>query len=116
MTAPLGQHVTVTIDRPVGSRHPRWPDTVYPINYGYIEGVLGGDGQWQDAYLLGVDRPVSRYDGVVIAVIERADDCECKWVVAPEGKRFTADDIRRQTHFAERYFDSHILVLGEPNP
>ena len=50
----LGKTVTVTIDRPLGSRHPRHPDLLYPINYGYIAGIMGGDGEEQDAYLLGV--------------------------------------------------------------
>ena len=26
----------------------------YPINYGYIEGVMAPDGEEQDAYILGV--------------------------------------------------------------
>lgn len=30
--------VTVTVDRPLGSRHPHHPDIVYPVNYGYVAG------------------------------------------------------------------------------
>ena len=29
----------------------------YPINYGYIEGVMAPDGEEQDAYILGVNEP-----------------------------------------------------------
>ncbi len=32
----LGKTVTIKIDRHMGSVHPNYPDTVYPINYGYI--------------------------------------------------------------------------------
>jgi len=49
----LGTVVTVTIDRPLGTSHPKHPSIVYPINYGYIHGVLAPDGDWQDAYVLG---------------------------------------------------------------
>ena len=32
--------VTVTVDRPLGSSHPKYKDLYYPINYGYIKGVI----------------------------------------------------------------------------
>ena len=32
--------VTVTVDRPLGSCHPKHPDLYYPVNYGYIPGVM----------------------------------------------------------------------------
>ena len=41
----LGQHVKVTIDRPMGSFHPEHKDLYYPINYGYIEGIIAADGE-----------------------------------------------------------------------
>lgn len=40
----IGKIVKGKIDRPLGSRHPRHPDMIYPINYGYVEGVIAGDG------------------------------------------------------------------------
>lgn len=39
----IGKTVTVTVDRPIGTHHPKHPEIVYPINYGYVEGLLGGD-------------------------------------------------------------------------
>lgn len=41
----------VTIDRPAGSVHPRFPDLVYPIDYGYVNGTKSQDGQGM-TYLL----------------------------------------------------------------
>ena len=41
----LGETVTVTIDRPMGTYHPNHPDIYYPVNYGYIEGIIAGDGE-----------------------------------------------------------------------
>lgn len=60
--------VTVTIDRPMGSFHPQHKNLYYPINYGYIEGIIGGDGEYQDAYVIGVDIPLSHFTGKVIAL------------------------------------------------
>ena len=40
----IGTEVRGTIDRPLGSSHPRHPEMIYPINYGYVDGVIGGDG------------------------------------------------------------------------
>lgn len=41
----------VVIDRPAGSRHPRYRDIVYPLDYGFLEGVLGGDGNPIDVWV-----------------------------------------------------------------
>ena len=89
----IGNTVTVKIDRPMGSYHPKHKDMYYPINYGYIEEIIAPDGEEQDAYLLGVDEPVPEYTGVLIAIIHRYDDVEEKWVVAPEGMMFTKEEI-----------------------
>ena len=103
--------VTVTVDRPLGSYHPKHKSIFYPVNYGYIEGIIGGDGEEQDAYILGVAVAVSRFEGEVIARIVREDDVEEKWVVAPVGIRFTAEEIAAATHFQEQYFRSRIELL-----
>jgi inorganic pyrophosphatase len=109
--ADMEKEVTVTVDRPLGSYHPKHKNLYYPVNYGYVEGVLGGDGEEQDAYILGVDTPLSTFRGRVIAVIRRADDVEEKWVVAPKGTAFTEEDVRRETHFQEQYFKISIEML-----
>ena len=88
--------VTVQIDRPMGSVHPKHPNIVYPINYGYVPRIMGGDGEEQDAYILGVDDPLDRFAGWVVAIIHRRDDVEDKWVVAPKGLS------RRKRRFVRR--------------
>ena len=105
------QMVTVVVDRPMGSYHPQHPDLYYPISYGYVPGVMAGDGEEQDAYLLGLDGPVARFTGELIAVIHRLDDQEDKWVVVPAGMRFTREEIRAATDFQEQYFHSEIIFL-----
>lgn len=104
----IGDIVKVTVDRPMGSYHPEYKDMYYPINYGYIEGILAPDGEEQDAYILGIDRAVEEFEGRIIAVIHRYDDAEEKWVVAPDGKTFTVEEIKAQVAFREQYFNSEI--------
>lgn len=111
----IGIRVTVTVDRPLGSVHPEHSELYYPVNYGYVEGVLAEDGEEQDAYILGIDTPLKCFTGTVIAVIERKDDVESKWVVAPEGVVFTTNEIRRKVHFQEKYFSSTIHTIRLAN-
>lgn len=106
----IGKTVTVTVDRAMGTYHPKHPDIYYSINYGYIEGVMARDGEEQDAYILGVDEPVEKFTGRVIAIIHRNDDVEEKWVVAPDNISFSAEEIMRQVHFQEQYFDTEIIM------
>ena len=106
----LGKIVKVIIDRPMGTYHPKHKDLYYPINYGYIEGIIAPDGEEQDAYVLGADEPVSEFTGKIIAIIKRFDDVEEKWVVAPENMIFTKDDIMKQVEFQEKYFKTEIIM------
>lgn len=110
MNSVIGRTVTVTVDRPLGSYHPEHEDMYYPINYGYVEGIMAPDGEEQDAYILGVDEAVEKFAGTVIAVVHRNDDVEEKWVVVPEGMTFTKEEIMKQIYFQEQYFDSKIMV------
>jgi inorganic pyrophosphatase len=79
----------LVIDRPKGSTHPRYPKLVYPLNYGYLEGTKGGDGQ-------GVDVWVGSCPGVVDAVLVTVDlekrDVEVKILLGctSEEKRIAA--------------------------
>lgn len=104
----IGKTVTVTVDRPLGSCHPEHKDMYYPVNYGYIRGIMAPDGEEQDAYILGTDKAVTEFTGKVIAVIHRYDDVEDKWVVVPEESNYTKEEIRDQVQFQEQYFQSEI--------
>ncbi|MBQ3601548.1 MAG: inorganic pyrophosphatase [Lachnospiraceae bacterium] len=106
----IGRTVTVTVDRPLGSYHPKHKDIYYPINYGYVEGIMAPDGEEQDAYILGVAEAVEKFIGNIIAVVHRNDDVEEKWVVAPVGMTFTKEEIMEQIHFQEQYFNSEIMM------
>ena len=108
----LGKTVTVTIDRPIGFHHvTKGIHLDYTINYGFLPGVTGGDGEEQDVYVLGVSEPLETFTGIIIGAVRRRDDNEDKLVAAPEGVTFTAEQIRKEIHFVEKYFDSQIFSL-----
>lgn len=106
----IGKIVKVIVDRPLGSYHPVHKNLFYPVNYGYVKDIIAADGEGQDAYILGVDAPINEFTGKVIAVIHRLDDIEDKWVVAPEGMSFTAEQIMDLVNFQEQYFKTVVLL------
>ena len=106
----MGKLVHVVVDRPVGYQH---GDIVYPINYGYIPGIIAGDGEEQDAYILGINEPLAEFDGQVIAAICRKNDCEDKLVVAPVESVYHQGQIAEAVHFQEQYFDTRIISCFE---
>ena len=106
----IGQTVKIQIDRPLGSFHPKHPDICYPVNYGYVEGIIAPDGEEQDVYVLGVDEPLKEFSGRIIAVIHRLDDVEDKWVAAPENVTFTKEEIMERVRFQEQFFKTEIEI------
>lgn len=66
------------MDRPLGSRHPNNPDMIYPLNYGYVEGITAADGDEQDVYIFGTDKPLKEFKGKIIKVYHRFNDTEDK--------------------------------------
>lgn len=106
----LGKIVRVIIDRPLGSYHPTHKDIYYPINYGYVEGVIANDLEEQDAYILGVNKPLKEFEGKVIAIIHRLNDIEDKLIVAPIDKSYTKEEILKFVEFQEQYFKIEIIM------
>ena len=84
---------------------------IYPVNYGYLPGILAGDGEEQDAYILGVSVPLTEFDGVAIGAAVRRDDVEDKLIAAPEGMYFSREEVEQAVRFQEQYFDSEILLF-----
>ncbi len=108
----LGKKVVIGIDRPVGYVHQKENYSLtYPINYGYIPGVIGGDGEELDVYLLGVSEPVEQYECEIIAIAHRNNDVEDKLVGAPVGTCFSKEEIEAAIHFQEQYYDTQIETL-----
>ncbi len=104
-----GRRITVEIDRPLGTRHPREDDILYGVNYGFVPGTLAPDGHPMDVYVLDGGEPLDRCEATVIAIVRRRDDVEDKLVAVlnPESA-WDSTAIRAAVDFQERYFDSWI--------
>ncbi len=116
----IGQTFTVTVDRPIGEEHPKHKGLLYPVNYGYVEGLTAGDGEEQDVYILGIDRKMEMGETislVIVAIIFRENDNEDKWVGVP--KEMLGDEICcecnivHKTYFQEQYYKSQVFCLYE---
>lgn len=103
--------LNVTVDRPLNFVD-RFGN-VYPVNYGFISGIIGGDSEQQDAYIISktLTEPVDTFRGELVAIIHRHNDNEDKWVVTSENEKISEDYILKMTHFLEKYFDSEIEML-----
>ena len=104
----LNKTLKVTIDRPLGSKHPKH-GFIYPVNYGYVPNTISGDGEELDCYILGIYEPIETFKGKCIAIIHRLNDNDDKLIIVPENKSFSNNEIRVLTDFQEQYFESEIL-------
>lgn len=69
----------VVVDRPKGTAHPRWPEFVYPLDYGYLEGTTAMDGGGVDVWLGSLPgRPVT---GAIMTLDLLKKDAEIKLLV-----------------------------------
>ena len=106
----LNKIVDVVMDRPLGSRHSeKYPNHIYPVNYGYVPNTISGDGEELDCYILGVFEPLKTFKGKCIAIIHRTNDNDDKLIVVPEGRNYSNEEIRALTEFQERFFESEII-------
>lgn len=104
----LGKEVEVTIDRPIGSKHPKYK-TVYEVNYGFIKNTKAPDGEDLDAYFLGVKNPIQEGRGVCIAIAHRRDNDDDKLIVVPDGVEMSNEEIEKAIEFQEQWFDTKII-------
>ncbi len=104
----IGREVNIIIDRPLGSRHPRY-GFVYKLNYGYLPGTVSGDGEELDAYILNVKEPLRQFSGCCVAVLHRLDDDDDKLIVVPSGTSVSDSEIEIQTAFQEQWFKHEII-------
>ena len=69
----------IVIDRPQGSRHPRLPNIVYPLDYGYLADTGAIDGGGIDAWRGSL--PDRRVIGVIATIDLFKRDAEIKLLI-----------------------------------
>jgi len=101
----IGNQVNVTIDRPLGSSHPKYPQLIYKLDYGFIPNTLAPDGEELDAYVLGSSGKFKDLKGLCIGAVLRFDGDD-KLIVAFDlsFKNTGAQQIWKLTAFQEKYF------------
>ena len=109
MESYLGKLVKITMDRPLGSKHPKH-NFIYSLNYGFIPNTISGDGEEIDAYIIGEFDPLETYEGYVVAIIKRKNDIEDKLVVCKDLNKYNKEQIRALVEFQERLFNSTIIM------
>ncbi|HKC04349.1 MAG TPA: inorganic diphosphatase [Patescibacteria group bacterium] len=104
----LGKEVEVTIDRPLGTKHPKH-GFIYEVNYGYVPNTLSLDGEELDAYVLGEDKPLKTFKGVCIAIVHRTNDNDDKLIVVRQNSTPSDEEIEKQIEFQEKWFKHELL-------
>lgn len=82
----------VVIDRPQGAPHPRFPEMIYPLDYGYLDGTHTIDGGGID--LFRGSQAEMRLDGVALTVDPVKRDAEVKLLLG-----CTSEDTRTVLEF-----------------
>jgi inorganic pyrophosphatase len=67
---------TMVIDRPKDSAHPRYPDMIYPLDYGYLDGTTASDDAGIDIWVGSSDS--AQATGVICTVDTAKRDAEIK--------------------------------------
>ncbi len=97
----------LVIDRPKGSLHPRFPELVYPLDYGYLAGTTGSDGEGIDVWY-GV-LPGAGVTGFCCTLDPFKRDAEVKILL-----ECSAEDAARIRHFLEDEAEAPCALFLRP--
>jgi inorganic pyrophosphatase len=70
----------IVIDRPKGSTHPRYPDMIYPVDYGYLDNTTAMDGGGIDIWVGTTGS--GRVEAIICTVDLLKRDSEIKLLIA----------------------------------
>jgi inorganic pyrophosphatase len=94
----------ITIDRPKGSLHPRYPEMIYPLDYGYLENTSAADGGGIDVWIGSLK--AQTLTGILCTFDTLKRDMEIKILLG-----CTREDIQTIQHFHGEMYTLYI-----PNP
>lgn len=105
----IGKVVNIEVDRPLGSKHPKYEDFIYPINYGFVPNTVSGDGEELDCYIIDLDKKVQKVAGKCIGIINRLNDCEDKLIITVKDEEYSNEEILNKVNFQEQFFISELI-------
>jgi len=94
----------IVIDRPGGSAHPRFPELIYPFDYGYLDGTGAIDGDGVDCWRGSLAEP--RVTGAIVTVDTHKADSEVKWLVG-----CTPEEMQRALDTHRTEWQAAILIM-----
>ena len=102
---------SIIIDRPKGSLHPRYPEVIYPLDYGYLDNTAAGDRDGIDVWIGSIEiTEGSESDELLTGILCTFDtlkrDAEIELLIG-----CTKDDVEVIRSF---HREMHILFI--PNP
>lgn len=100
----LAASAELRVDRPRGSRHPRFPDVVYPLDYGYLAGTRSFDGDGIDVWVGSL--PDLRVTGAILSVDLAKRDGEVELLLG-----CTTDEARLLRAFHQSGAQSALLLV-----
>jgi inorganic pyrophosphatase len=87
------------IDRPKGSPHPRYPEVISPLDYGYLEGTTSGDGNGIDVWLASLNSIDKILTGILCTFDTLKGDAEIKLLIGCTKEELQViQDFYRQVH------------------
>ncbi len=69
----------IVLDRPKGSRHPRYTDIIFPLDYGYLAGTTTIDGNGIDIWVGSAERRQLTAIACTVDVVKK--DAEIKLII-----------------------------------
>ncbi len=102
----LARTAEVVVDRPRGSAHPRYPDFIYPFDYGYLKGTTSADGGGMDVWIGSL--PGRALVGIVCCVDLLKRDSEIKLLLG-----CTREEAEAITRLHQQDSQSALLVRRE---
>jgi inorganic pyrophosphatase len=100
----------IIIDRPKATAHPRYPDMIYPLDYGYLENTTSSDGGGIDVWLGSLNTAMGNRRKTLTGILCTFDrlkrDAEIKLLIG-----CTKEDIQ-----VIRDFHTVMYTIYIPNP
>jgi inorganic pyrophosphatase len=95
---------SIVIDRRKGTAHPRYPDLLYPLDYGYLENTTAADGAGIDVWLGSLNEKT--LTGILCTFDRLRHDAEIKLLI----------DCTHEDVVVVQGFNNELPSLFIPNP
>jgi inorganic pyrophosphatase len=96
----------IVIDRPKGAAHDKYSEIIYPLDYGYLKGTTGGDGDGIDVWVGSAKH--KKLVAVAGTVDIKKRDAEIKLLIG-----CTEEDLRTIEKFHNSWAMSCIITRRE---